>query len=61
MWKQIQIYVTTAHLGHLFWEALARRSSPYLPDINDTDQLFGHKPQRERVQQKSEDTEHHLE
>lgn len=41
--------------------ALAVRYSLHLPDIHDTDQLFGHKPQRERVQQKSENTEHHLE
>lgn len=41
--------------------ALAVRYSLHLPDIHDTNQLFGYKPQRERVQQKSENTEHHLE
>lgn len=53
--------VTTAYVAHLLREAFALLSSLHLTDINDTDQLFGHKPQRERVQQKSEDTEHHLE
>lgn len=31
-----------------------------LPDVDHPDQLFGHEPQRERVQKEGEDTEHHL-
>lgn len=31
-----------------------------LPDIDNPNQLFGHKPQGECIQQKGEDTEHHL-
>lgn len=38
----------------------SRHIASVLPDIDDPDQLFRHKPQRERVQQEGEDTERHL-
>lgn len=54
-----RVYLSGNIPGEITTDRKKKKKSS-LPDIDNPNQLFGHKPQCECIQQEGEDTEHHL-